>query len=119
MIYTLYPFPAVARLETMTLEQFCQIFDCSVTVRERFSVPLFIAHLDGIDISNGRGATPISGNEYGSGDPRFGAGETPEASIVNYCFKVAGREVLTRKGYRIRMPQIEVGALTQVLGGAP
>jgi hypothetical protein len=115
MKYTLISLPKFHRLTQMKLEDFCQAFDCYLVVEERVGPPAFIAYLTGLDVTNGAGGVVVSGPEHGRGDPRAGAGASPEEAIFDYFVKIEGREVVaTQSGDRIKMPVIKIGALEAI-----
>lgn len=115
MKYTIFRLPKAAHLESMTLDEFCEAFDCSLIVEEHIGSYRYRARLTGIDVMNGRQAIPVSGPEGGPGDPRIGGGSTPEEAICDYLIKLQGRTVTsTQKKCLIKMPQIVIGPLTAI-----
>jgi hypothetical protein len=96
----------------MTLEAFCEVYDCSLIVEEKIGGHRFSARLTGIDVTNGKGGVVVSGREGGPGDIRYGQGSSPEEAIGDYFAKLQGHEVTcTQKRCRVKMPFIEIGAL--------
>lgn len=116
MKYSLFRLPPAAHMRRMTLETFCEAYDCSLIVEETTGPFRYVARLTGIDVTGGR-PLAVVGDNNGPGDIRQGGGDTPEAAIANYFTKLQGRTVIsTQTRCQFVMPGIEIGQLEAVEG---
>ncbi|HMG13694.1 MAG TPA: hypothetical protein VK571_10970 [Gemmatimonadaceae bacterium] len=115
MKYTLFRLPENVPSPRMTLETFCEAYNCSLIVEEQIGLLRFSARLTGIDVTNGQGCIMVFGIPGGSGDLRYGQGLSPESAIRDYFDKIQGHEVTcVQSDCRIKMPFIEIGALEAI-----
>ena len=113
MIYTLITLPDATRKDSVTLEEFCKTYDCSIIVEEKPG-KMFWAHLTGLHVGNGH-LVAIAGREGGPGDPRYGEGLLPERAILDYLNKLRGRTVTSsQRGITFTMPAVRIGELEAV-----